>query len=112
MDGSSNPYLLQAGVIAAGLHGLNNKVNPGEPLPCNMYTDYKNYPYLKKLPNQIETALDFLQNSKELKEAFGEDTINSYIKLKKLEIDNFNQNENFDKKDSVTEWEKNNTLDC
>ena len=72
MDGSSNPYLLQAGVIAAGLHGLNNKVDPGEPLSCNMYTDFKNYPNLKKLPDEIEDALDFLKNSKELKEAFGE----------------------------------------
>jgi len=112
MDGSSNPYLLQAGVIAAGLHGLNNKIDPGEPLSCNMYTDYKNYPYLKKLPNQIEDALDFLQNSKELKEAFGEDVIKSYIKLKNIEIEDFNKNEKFDKKSSVTHWEKINTLDC
>jgi len=112
MDGSSNPYLLQAGVIAAGLHGLNHKVNPGEPLSCNMYTDYKNYPNLKRLPNEIQDALDFLQNSKELKEAFGQDTINSYIKLKRIEVENFNQKENFDKESSVTEWEKNNSLDC
>tara|TARA_B110000211_G_scaffold89498_1_gene104534 strand:- start:128 stop:832 length:705 start_codon:yes stop_codon:yes gene_type:complete len=112
MDGSSNPYLLQAGVIAAGLYGLNNKINPGEPLSCNMYIDYKNYPNLEKLPNEIEDALDFLQNSKELKEAFGEDVINSYIKLKNIEIKDFNKNEKFDKKSSVTYWEKNNTLDC
>ena len=32
MDGSSNPYLLQAGVMAAGLDGINNKTDPGEPL--------------------------------------------------------------------------------
>jgi glutamine synthetase len=112
MDGSSNPYLLQAGVIAAGLHGLNNKIDPGEPLSCNMYTYYKNYPNLKKLPTEIEDALDFLQDSKELREAFGEDVITSYIKLKKMEIEDFNKNEKFDKKSSVTYWEKNNTLDC
>jgi len=112
MDGSSNPYLLQAGVIAAGLHGLNNKVDPGEPLSCNMYTDYKNYPHLKKLPNEIQDALEFLKNSKELKEAFGEDVITSYIKLKNMEIEDFNKNEKFDKKSSVTHWEKNSTLDC
>ena len=60
MDGSSNPYLLQAGVIAAGLFGLKNKSDPGEALTCNMYTDYKNYPNLKKLPDEIEEALDLL----------------------------------------------------
>ena len=104
--------LNQAGVIDAGLHGLNNKIDPGEPLSCNMYTDYKNYPYLKKLPNQIEDALKFLQNSKELEEAFGKDVITSYIKLKYMEIEDFNKNEKFDKKSSVTHWEKKSTLDC
>ncbi len=48
MDGSVNPYLLQAGVIAAGINGINKKLDPGEPLTCNMYTDYKNYQNLKK----------------------------------------------------------------
>ena len=112
MDGSVNPYLLQAGVIASGIYGLNNKVDPGEPLSCNMYTDYKKYPNLKKLPEKIEDSLNELNNNKELKEAFGEDVINSYIKLKNIEIDNFNKYETFDKKKPITVWEKNNTLDC
>ena len=29
-----------------------------------------------------------------------------------MEIEEFDKNENFDKKSSVTDWEKNNTLDC
>ena len=112
MDGSSNPYLLQAGVIAAGLEGLNNRTDPGEPLNCNMYTDYKNYSHLKKLPDEIEDSIKELEDSKELKEAFGDDVISSYIKLKKEEIDEFNRQESFNKKDPITEWEKKNTLDC
>ena len=112
MDGSTNPYLLQAGIIAAGLHGINNKSDPGEPLSCNMYTDYKNYQNLKKLPNEIEDAIEELDQSKELRESFGEDIIDSYIKLKNQEIDDFNKEERFDKKSSITDWEKNNTLDC
>ena len=67
---------------------------------------------MKKLPDKIEDALEFLENSKELKEAFGKDVINSYLKLKNMEIEEFDKNENFDKKSSVTDWEKNNTLDC
>ena len=112
MDGSANPYLLQAGVIAAGLYGLNNKSNPGEPLNCNMYTDYKQYPDLAKLPDDLEESLEKLNESKNIKEAFGDEVINSYIKLKNLELDNFNEEESFDKRSPVTEWEKNNTLDC
>ena len=112
MDGSSNPYLLQAGVIAGGIYGLNNKIDPGEPLSCNMYTEYKKYPDLKKLPEKIEDSLNELNNSKEIKEAFGEDVINSFIKLKNMEIEEFDKVETFDKTRKITDWEKKNTLDC
>ena len=112
MDGSANPYLLQAGVIAAGLFGLKNKSDPVEDLTCNMYTDYKNYPNLEKLPDEIEESLEEMDNNKDMREAFGEDVINSYIKLKNQEIDNFNSEDSFNKNGSITEWEKKNTLDC
>ena len=112
MDGSVNPYLLQAGVIAAGLHGINNKLDPGEPLTCNMYESYKNYPNLEKLPNEIEEAIQELEENKDISDAFGEQVIKSYIKLKNLEVNEFFREESFDKSSPVTEWEKNNTLDC
>ena len=83
MDGSANPYLLQAGVLAAGLYGLKNKIDPGKPLNCNMYTDYKKYPNLPKLPDNLEESLEKLKNNKDIKKSFGEDVINSYLKLRK-----------------------------
>ena len=112
MDGSANPYLLQAGIIAAGLEGINKKINPGKPLHCNMYKDYKKYPNLKKLPNDIRQAISMLQKSKPLADAFGKDVIESYIKLKNSEIKDFNSKSSFNKKKPVTKWEKDNTLDC
>jgi len=112
MDGSANPYLLQAGIIAAGLEGINKKINPGKPLHCNMYTDYKKYPNLKKLPNDISQAIKMLDQNKVLSKAFGKDVIKSYIKLKNLEIKDFKRKSKFDKKKPITDWEKNNTLDC
>ena len=112
MDGSANPYLLQAGIIAAGLEGINKKLNPGKPLHCNMYKDYKKYPTLKKLPNDIKQAISMLQKSKTLSNAFGKDVVESYIKLKKSEIQDFNSKSSFNKKKPVTKWEKDNTLDC
>ena len=112
MDGSANPYLLQAGVIAAGLDGLNNKIDPGEPLHCNMYEDHANYPDLPKLPNDLSESLDRLKSNKMINEAFGEDVINSYLKLRSAELKEFNNNESFDKTKPVTEWERRNTLDC
>ena len=112
MDGSANPYLLQAGIIAAGLEGINKKLNPGKPLHCNMYKDYKKYPKLKKLPNDVSQAISMLQKSKPLADAFGKDVIESYIKLKNSEIKDFKSKSSFNKKKPVTKWEKDNTLDC
>ena len=112
MDGSANPYLLQAGIIAAGLEGINKKLNPGKPLHCNMYEDYKKYPKLKKLPNDINQAINMLKNSKTLSNAFGSDVVKSYIKLKNSEIKNFKVRNNFNKRKPVSQWEKDNTLDC
>ena len=112
MDGSANPYLLQAGVLAAGLHGLRNKINPGKPLNCNMYTDYKKYPKLPKLPNELKQSLEQLENNKEMNKRFGKNVLNSFIKLKNLEIKEFNSKEKFDKSKPITKWESKNTLDC
>ena len=112
MDGSSNPYLLQAGVMAAGLDGLINKIDPGEPLFCNMYTDYKNYPNLEKLPDELEDSLENLEQNKTLRDSFGEKVISSYIKLKRQELESFRREERFDKRSPISDWEKNNTIDC
>ena len=112
MDGSANPYLLQAGIIAAGIEGLNKRIDPGEPLMINMYEKFKDYPNLEKLPNDIEEALSKLIDSKELKDAFGEKVVESYIKLKNKQIEDFSKEETFNKKNPITNWEKINTLDC
>ena len=112
MDGSANPYLLQASVLAAGLYGLKNKVDPGKPLDCNMYEDHAKYPDLPKLPDELEQSLNLLKNNKDMNDAFGKDAINSYIKLRSSEMNEFKSKNSFDKTKDVTKWEKDNTLDC
>ena len=53
-----------------------------------------------------------LNENKDMNEAFGKDVIDSYIKLRTSEINDFNQKENFDKTKTITRWERDNTLDC
>ena len=77
-----------------------------------MYTDGDNYPNLKKLPSNLEDALEHLSNNEVLLSAFGERNITSYLKLKQQEIRDFSSKETFSKKKPITEWEKINTLDC
>jgi len=47
-----------------------------------------------------------------MNDAFGKEVIKSYIKLRSSEIKEFKLKENFSKKQSITKWEKDNTLDC
>jgi glutamine synthetase len=112
MDGSANPYLLQAGIIAAGIDGMEKRRDPGQPLFINMYTDGDNYPNIKKLPSELEDALEHLSTNEVLISAFGEKNITSYLKLKQQELRDFNVKEKFSKKEPITTWEKLNTLDC
>ena len=47
-----------------------------------------------------------------MNDAFGKEVINSYIKLRNSEINEFKQKESFDKTKAITKWERVNTLDC
>ncbi len=112
MDGSANPYLLQASVLAAGISGIKNKIDPGKPLDCNMYKDFAKYPNLPKLPDELDQSLKKLKQNKEMNEAFSADVIDSYIKLRSTEIKEFESLDKFDKSKPITKWERQNTLDC
>ena len=91
---------------------MEKKRDPGQPLHINMYTDGDNYPNLKKLPSDLEEALEHLSKNEVLIEAFGEKIVTSYLKLKEQELKDFDSKETFSKKEPITDWEKTNTLDC
>ena len=122
MDGATNPYLLQAGILAAGIDGIEKKRNPGKPINVNMYEEGLKVKGAKKLPLTLEKSLSHLSKSKVLKDAFSKETINSYIKLKNKEIKKyqssntkkigFKGSKQSIKKNIITQWEKDNTLDC
>ena len=66
----------------------------------------------EELPNTLEDSLNMLNSNTVLKNAFGKDVLNSYLKLKNSEIESFKLKENFDKLKPITKWERSNTLDC
>jgi glutamine synthetase type III len=104
MDGAANPYLLQAGVLAAGLDGIENKRNPGKRLDINMYTDGHALQGIRRLPGNLLDAVRSFQSSKVLQERFGKPFVESYAKLKLKEWRSYSA--------SVTPWELDHTLDC
>lgn len=103
MDGATNPYLMQAGLLAAGLDGVNHQRDPGKRLDINMYTDGQTVK-AKSLPPNLLDALREMQKNSVLMEAFGQQTIQSYTKLRLQEWDDFCR--------SLTDWEREHTLDC
>jgi len=81
-DGATNPYLLQAAILAAGLDGIENARNPGKRLDINMYTDGHTIKNAKKLPLNLLDAIRALRASKILTSAFGDEFVNAYTRLK------------------------------
>ena len=104
MDGSTNPYLSQAGILAAGMDGVKNKRDPGKPLHINMYEEGHKVKSAKKLPATLLDALRLLEKSRELRSGMGDEFVDSYIKLKMQDWQQYTSH--------LSEWERQNTLDC
>jgi glutamine synthetase len=104
MDGAANPYLMQAGVLAAGLDGVENKRDPGSRLDINMYTDGHKVKGAKKLPLNLLDALRVTEKSKVLRESMGDSFIDAYTRMKHEEWSRYCRH--------LTQWELENTLDC
>jgi len=60
-DGAANPYLLQAGILVAGLDGIGSKRDPGKRLDINMYTEGHTVKNAKRLPLNLLDALRLLE---------------------------------------------------
>jgi glutamine synthetase len=104
MDGATNPYLLQAAIMLLGLDGLNNKRDPGKRLDINMYTEGHKAGKVKKLPLNLLDAIRDFDKSKIIREGFGDNLVNSYVKLKNQDWATFNKH--------LSSWERETTLDC
>ncbi len=103
-DGATNPYLLQAGILAAGLDGIRNKRDPGKRLDIDMYAEGHLVKDAKKLPLNLLDALRTLEGSSVLKSALGETSIATYLQLRYADWNAYAGH--------LTAWERDTTLDC
>jgi len=104
MDGASNPYLLQAGSLMLGLDGVMHKRDPGKRLDINMYTEGHKAGKVKKLPLNLLDSIRAFETSKVIRQGFGDQFVDSYVKLKNKEWDSYSRN--------LSQWERETTLDC
>lgn len=104
-DAACNPYLGAAMVMAAGLEGIEEGLDPGEPHTDNMYE--KTPAQLKKLgvkllPRTLEEALDAFAADPLSRRVFGEKMFNAWLAYKRDEWLSYMHH--------ISEWEKNRYL--
>lgn len=85
-DPSCNPYLAFAAMLMAGLDGIQNKIDPGQPLDKNIYgLSPQELSQIPAIPSSLEDSLQALENDHEflLKgNVFSKDLIQAWIEYK------------------------------
>jgi glutamine synthetase len=90
-DPAANPYIACAAMLMAGLDGIQNRIDPGEPMDKNLYDLPPEE--LKKVPTMPATLLEACNNLEKDHEfllkgdVFTEDVLEQWIELKRKEHD-------------------------
>lgn len=87
-DHSGNPYLAMGALIAAGLDGIQNQIDPGEPQdidPGNYSDAEREQRGIRRLPTTLDEALGELERDTVLTEALGPLLATSYVAVKRSE---------------------------
>jgi glutamine synthetase len=86
-DPSCNPYLAFAAMTMAGLDGIQNKIDPGDPLDKDIYSlSPQELAEVPHMPGSLEEALDALEKDHEFLlrgDVFTKDVISTWIEYKK-----------------------------
>jgi len=88
-----NPYLAIAATIAAGLHGIENRLALEPAFSGNAYASDK----IREVPKTLRDAVAALDGSKALRKAMGDDVIDHYVHAARWEQAEYDRR--------VTDWE-------
>lgn len=101
-DGSCNPYLTTAAVIAAGLDGVKRELHPGAGHSENLY-DFSPEQLKEKgigiLPQNLNEALNALEADSVIRDALGDRLSSEFLALKRMEWVEYQRH--------VSDWEIN-----
>ena len=104
-DPSSNPYLVLACLLLAGLEGIKYNLEPPKCIDKNIFAlnrEERKRENIENLPESLHEAIAYMQKSDLVKEALGKNTFEYYIKAKEVEWDNY--------RTQVHQWEINSYL--
>ena len=88
-----NPYLAQAAMLAAGIRGIEDKLNLQAPTRGDAYEDDS----VTEIPRTLRAATETLRHSKMLRAALGDDVVDHYTRAAEWEQEEFDR--------IVTDWE-------
>ncbi|MBN1695336.1 glutamine synthetase [candidate division WOR-3 bacterium] len=91
-DPATNPYLAISAMLGAGLAGIKEKLELGNPIEEDIYTmskERKKKLNIEVLPDSLYTAIMETEKSKMVKGLFGDRFFNKYIQNKKKEWENY-----------------------
>lgn len=91
--GDVNPYLAVAGMVAAGLDGINQQLPLEEPFAGNAYTSDS-----QRVPTSMRDALALWEGSSWVNETFGTEVQEHYSNMARVELAAFGA--------TVTDWER------
>ena len=104
-DPSSNPYLVLACLLLAGLEGIKDNLEPPKCIDRNIFNlsrEERKRENIENLPESLHEAIAYMQKSDLVKEALGKNTFEYYIMAKEVEWDNY--------RTQVHQWEINSYL--
>lgn len=91
-DPSCNPYLVLSGMLAAGLDGIRNQIQPPPPTNRNIYemtAAERDQEGIASLPGSLQEAIQELGKDEVIKEALGEHILTKYVEAKEAEWDEY-----------------------
>ena len=98
-DGAANPYLVAAGLLAAGLDGIERKLKAPAPVVGNFYEGPEDA-FGAPLPTSLGDALDALEADARLVELVGPALIETFLRNKRYELGRWEAHQN-----RLTAWE-------
>jgi glutamine synthetase len=107
----SNPYLVLAAVVAAGLDGVERELEPPPPTAAMAYADES----ATKLPATLDAALSAFEEDQTLGASLGEEFVKLFLAVKRHEIQKARtampEYSRADWPDVVTDWERENLFE-
>lgn len=91
-DPATNPYLAFSAMLTAGLTGIEEGLEPPDPVEENIYAmpeEVMEKYGIGALPDSLLTAIQIMEGSKVAREALGDELFEKYLRNKRAEWDRF-----------------------